>query len=269
MKKHFLILTLPLIFLACNNHAGSHAETKDSLQQLLQSLRDSIKKYPDDTLLKYNLVLVLENTGRYKEAVAALDSMNITKTDSANLKVYFNYLFKRSQLLEMAGDTANAIKTLELFVIPGELTEAGKRLAFLYAETKNPKTIFICDAMNRSDASGKDPEPDYMKGVYYYNINDYNKAIEQFNSCISKDYTFLDAYMEKGRIFYKQSKFKEAIEVYDMAIKVSNTFADAFYWKAKCQEALGQKEEAKLNYQRAYALDNTLTEAKEAAGKLK
>jgi tetratricopeptide (TPR) repeat protein len=269
MKKHFLTLTLPLIFLACNNHAVSHADAKDSLEQWLQSLRDSIKKYPTDTLLKYNLAMALENLGRYKEAVAALDSMNFTKTDSANLKIYFNYLFKRSQLLQMAGDTASAIKTLELFVIPGELTEAGKQLAFLYAETKNPKTISICDAMNRSDASGKDPEPDYMKGVYFYNISEYDKAIQQFNSCISRDYTFLDAYMEKGRILFRQAKFIEAIEVYDLAIKVSGTFADAFYWKARCQEALGQKEDAKLNYQRAYALDNTLTEAKEAAAKLK
>ena len=75
--------------------------------------------------------------------------------------------------------------------------------------------------------------------------------------------------MEKGRILFRQAKFKEAIEVYDLAIKVSGTFADAYYWKARCQEALGQKEDAKLNYQRAYALDNTLTEAKEAAAKLK
>ena len=90
-----------------------------------------------------------------------------------------------------------------------------------------------------------------------------------FNSCIKKDYTFLDAYMEKGRILYKQSKYKEAMEVYDIAIKVSNSFADAHLWKGKCQEALGQKEEAKISYQRAYAFDKTLTEAKEAADRIK
>ena len=185
------------------------------------------------------------------------------------MKVYFDYLFKRAELLVLAGDTANAIKTLEFFVIPGELTEAGLQLANLYAETKNPKTISICDSMNKNDESKRDPNPDYLKGVYYYNIGDYENALKQFNSCIKKDYTFLDAYMEKGRIFYKQNKCDEAIKVYDLAITVSNSFADAHFWKAKCQEALGKKEDAKISYQRAYAFDKTLTEAKEAADRIK
>jgi tetratricopeptide (TPR) repeat protein len=194
--------------------------------------------------------------------------MNITWGDSANMKVYFDYLFKRAELLVLAGDTASAIKTLEFFVIPGELTEAGLQLANLYAETKNPKTISICDSMNKNDESKRDPNPDYLKGVYYYNIDDYENALRQFNSCIKKDYTFLDAYMEKGRILYKQNKCDEAMKVYDLAIAVSNRFADAHFWKAKCQEALGHKDDAKISYQRAYAFDKTLTEAKDAADRI-
>lgn len=270
MKNLLVLLVLVTILLfACNNNSNSAQQTQDSLQQLLQSFRDSLKKYPTDTLLKYNLVLTLQDAGRYKEAVNVLDSMNISMGDSTQMKVYFDYLFKRSELLLLAGDTANAIKTLEFFIIPGELTEAGLQLANLYAETKNPKTIAFCDLMNKNDEGKRDPNPDYLKGVYYYNINDYSKALDLFNSCIKKDYTFLDAYMEKGRILYKQSKFKEAMDVYDIAIKVSNSFADAHLWKGKCQEALGQKEEAKISYQRAYAFDKTLTEAKEAADRIK
>jgi len=272
MKNLLAFLVLLTILFACNNngtHVTNEQQTQDSLQRLLQSFRDSLKKYPTDTLLKYNLVLTLQEAGRYKEAVNVLDSMNITMGDSTQMKVYFDYLLKRSELLVLAGDTANAIKTLEFFIIPGELTEAGKHLAFLYAETKNPKAIAICDSMNKYDEGKRDPEPDYFKGVYYSNLGDHAKALEQFNSCIKKDYTFLDAYMEKGNILYKQSKFKEAIEVFDMAIKVSNSFADAHLWKGKCQEALGQKEDARISYQRAYAFDKTLTEAKEAADRIK
>jgi len=270
MKNLLALSVLVTVLFACNNNSSNSAQqTQDSLQQLLQSYRDSLKKYPTDTLLKYNLVLTLQEARRYKEAVNVLDSMNITMGDSAQTKVYFDYLFKRSELLVLGGDTANAIKTLEFFIIPGELTEAGLQLANLYAETRNPKTIAFCDSMNKNDEGKRDPNPDYLKGVYYYNIDDYSKALEMFNSCIKKDYTFLDAYMEKGRILYKQSKFKEAMEVYDIAIKVSNSFADAHLWKGKCQEALGQKEEAKISYQRAFAFDKTLTEAKEAADRIK
>ena len=271
MKNLIVLFSLVQISFACSNnndHVSGSQQTQDSLQRLLRDLRDSLKKNPNDTLAKYNLVLTLQEAGRYKEAVNVLDSMNIQMGDSTQMKIYVSYLFKRSELLTLAGDTANAIKTLEFFVIPGELTEAGLQLANLYAESRNPKALSICDSMNKYDESKKDPNPDYLKGVYYYNINDYDKALEQFNSCIRKDYTFLDAYMEKGRILYKQSKFKEALEAYDMAIKVSNTFADAHFWKGKCQEALGQKAEAKISYQRAYAFDKELTEAKEAAERI-
>jgi tetratricopeptide (TPR) repeat protein len=269
MKKLLALVFVTAFLFACNNNSVKTVETQDSVQQLLTSFRDSIKKYPNDTTLKYSLVLTLQDAGRYKEAVNVLDSMDIKMGDSTQMKFFLDYLYKRAELLILAGDTAKAIKTLEFFVIPGELTESGLQLANLYAETKNPKTIAICDAMNKNDESKKDPNPDYLKGVYYYNINDYDKAIELFNSCIRKDYTFLDAYMEKGRILYKQAKYKEAEDVYDIVITVSNRFADAHYWKGKCQEALGQKEEAKLSYQRAYAFDKELTEAKEAADRIK
>jgi len=272
MKNLVAFLVLLMISFACNNDGTqltSEQQTQDSLQRLAQVYRDSLKIHPTDTLLKYNLVLTLQEAGRYKEAVNVLDSMNIGMGDSTQMKVYFDYLFKRSELLVLAGDTADAIKTLEFFVIPGELTEAGLQLANLYAETKNPKTIAFCDSMNKNDESNKDPNPDYLKGVYYYNLGDHTKALELFNSCIKKDYTFLDAYMEKGNILYKQSKFKEAMQVYDMAIKVSNSYADAHFWKGKCQEALGLKEEAKISYQRAYAFDKSLTEAKKAADRIK
>jgi len=270
MKNLIVLFSLATTLFACNNNSpGAEIQTKDSLQELLQSFRDSIKKYPNDTLLRYNLVLTLQEAGQYREAISALDSMNLTWGDSASMKIYFNSLFKRAELLVLAGDTANAIKTLEFFVIPGELTEAGLQLANLYAETKNPKTISICDSMIKNDEGKRDPTPDYMKGVYYYNIGDYENALKQFNSSLRKDYTFLDAYMEKGRILYKQNKFDEAIKVYDLAITVSNSFADAHLWKGKCQEALGKKEDAKISYQRAWAFDKTLTEAKEAADRIK
>lgn len=268
MKNLFIGFVVSIITFSCNNSPEPAAQTTDSLQQLLQSIRDSIAKYPDDPKPKYNLSIVLQDAGKYKEAVLTLDSMNVSKGDSTDLRLYFDYLFKRSELLELAGDTTEAIKTLELFVMPGEITQAGFRLANLYADTKNPKTVLFCDAMNKNDTSGRDPHPSYFKGIYYYNIGEQGKALLQFDECIRKDYNFTDAYLEKGIIFYKQKKYNDALKTFDLALKVSNSYSDAFFWKAKCQEAIGQNQDAKLNYRRAYGLDKTLIEAKEKADKL-
>jgi tetratricopeptide (TPR) repeat protein len=264
MKNNLCLLALVFLLIACNSGTDPATVNDDAVTKKISAIRDSIKKYPGDTLLKYGLVAMLQENKRYREAIAVLDSINIVK-DSAHLKTYISYLYKRAQLLQFAGDTIEAIKTLEMYVIPGELTESGMRLAYLFAETKNRKAILYGDAMIKNDISGMDPNPDYIKGVYYANTGQTDSAILHFDACIQKDYTFLDAHMEKGRILYNTKKYPDAIQVYDLAIKVSSTFADAFYWKAKCQEAIGQKTEAKENYLKAYSLDNTMTEAKEAA----
>ncbi|HEY1870178.1 MAG TPA: tetratricopeptide repeat protein, partial [Chitinophagaceae bacterium] len=112
-------------------------------------------------------------------------------------------------------------------------------------------------------------EPYYFKGVYYSNINDKANALNYFNKAIEFDYTFLDAYMDKGRILFDQKKFKDAASVFQLTLKISATYADAYYWLGKCQEAIGQKEDARSNYLRAYGLDKTLTEAKDAADRIK
>lgn len=268
MKNYLFGIVLSFSIFSCNNSAVHSEQTSDSLEQLLHSIRDSIIKYPDNPRPKYNLAIVLQDAGRYKEAVLALDSMNVSKGDTTDLRLYFDYLFKRSELLELAGDSSEAIKTLELFVAPGELTQAGIRLANLYAETNDPKTIFFTDEMKKNDSSGNDPHPAYFKGIYYYNSGELDKALFQFDECIRKDYNFMEAYLEKGIILYKQKKYNEAIKTFDLALKVSSAFSDAYFWKAKSQEAIGQLQDAKLNYQRAYGLDKTLTEAKERADRI-
>ena len=78
MKNLLALSVLITIVFACNNNSSNSAQqTQDSLQRLAQSYRDSLKIHPTDTLLKYNLVLTLQEAGRYKEAVNVLDSMNI------------------------------------------------------------------------------------------------------------------------------------------------------------------------------------------------
>lgn len=269
MKNHLsLFFSILLLVYSCNSTSKSSEKTADTLQQLLAPLRDSIKKYPEDPRLKFQLALAIKDAGKYRESLSILDSMNLQARDTVDAHLYFNYMFQRSELLVLTGDTSKAIKALEQIVLPGELTQASLNLANLYAETNHPKTIPFCDAILKFDSAGNVPEPNYFKAIYYYNTGAYDKALKELDESLRKDYNFLDAYMEKGRILYNQKKYNEAISVYNLALSVSNTFADAYYWKGKCQEALGQNAEAKKNYQRAYGLDKTLTEAREAAEKL-
>ncbi|HEY5772701.1 MAG TPA: hypothetical protein VIS75_08730, partial [Chitinophagaceae bacterium] len=71
MKNLLTLCSFLTIAFACSNNdnTSSSQQTQDSLQRLAQDYRDSLKIHPTDTLLKYNLVLTLQEAGRYKEAV--------------------------------------------------------------------------------------------------------------------------------------------------------------------------------------------------------
>ena len=258
---------ISVLLVACNSNSTTETKTTDTLQQLVNKIRDSIARYPDEPRLRYNLAIVYKNAEQYQQALAVLDSLPISRSDSSDPFLYFNTMFQKADIYEQLSDTIKAIQTYEEFVQPGELTIAGFNLARLYAETKNPKTLSIVDSMLRYDELSA-PEPDYFRGIYYFNTGDFAKAAAAFDESIKKDYTFLDAHLEKGISYYKMKKYAEAISAFDIALQVSNTFADAYYWKGRAQEALGDRIEAKKNYERAFGLDKTFIDAKNAADTL-
>lgn len=226
-------------------------------------LKDALKELPQSIPLQLNLVQVYANKQQTDEALAACN--NLIEQQPKHVGA----LMIKSDLLEAKKDSTGSLKTLEqaYFLAPFN-EDLCYNLAFKYAQSKNPRTLILCDSLLRNDSSERKAEPYYFKAVYYSNINDRAKALDHFNKAIQSDYTFLDAYMDKGRILYEQKKYNDAVKVFRLALRVSSSYADAYYWLGRCQEAQGEKDEAKLNYQRAYGLDKSFTEAKEAADKL-
>ena len=209
------------------------------------------------------LVNALDSLGKYDAALAQVDSM--IKRDSLNNGLWF----AKGQLYESLKDTAGAISSYEKAVSIYASVESQLSLANLLAETKNKRSLAICNAVQRV-AMDKETEAhcDFIAGVYYARIGEGAKALSLFDRCINNNYTYMEAYMEKGFIFYDQKKHKEAIEVFDRAITINNQYADAYYWKAKTYEASGDKQEAITNYQRSLGLDKTLKEARVALKRL-
>ena len=230
----------------------------------IRFLKEALQKIPSSLFFKLNLAQGYINQNKLDEA------LKITNDILESAPTLINALMIKSDLLEKTNNKPEALKTLEkAYELAPFDVELSYELAFKYAESKNPKALALCDSLLRMDSSGSHAEPYYIKGTYYANSGDQEKALHFFNQAIQHDYYFLDAYLEKGRILFEQRKFPEALKVFQLAATIKPAFGDAYYWMGKCQEQLNQKEEAKLNYQRAYGLDNTLTEAKIAAERLK
>jgi tetratricopeptide (TPR) repeat protein len=232
----------------------------DKPDSAISFLKDAVQQFPGSADLKINLAQAYFNKKQTDEALKINEA--VLSADPASIDA----LLQRSDLLEEKKDTAAVIQTLERArAIAGEDKEVVYRLAFQYAQSGNKKVFSLCDSLIRADSAEKHGEPYYFKGIYFNTINDKVSAVAQLNDAILNDYTFLDAYMEKGRILYEQKKYTDAVAVYNLALKISNSYADTYLGLARCQEALGQKEAAKLNYLRAWGLDKSLTEAKQAA----
>ena len=227
-------------------------------RQAIALLKECIKKFPDNSEFARRLSEAYLQSGQPGEALKQYDLL--LSKDPEN----FEALYERGRILAELRDTANAIASLERAYMLQPLQIYGIALANLYAETRNPKVIALCDDLISRDLEQQATEPIYLKGIYYANTRQYAAALQQFELCIRRDWKFTEAYIEKGIILYEEKQYDEALKTFSMATTVSNTYPDAYYWVGRCYEAKGNKQDAAENYYKALALDRDFDQAKDA-----
>lgn len=225
-------------------------------------LNEALSELPQSYLLRMSLARSYDALNKTDEALRVCTQILQAIPDQADVLVL------QSELLGKKGDTLASIASLEKACLLVPNFNLAFRLAEKYAESKNPKTISLCDSLIKRDSLAQYAEPYYFKGIYYANTNNKIKALQLFDETIKHGYNFLNAYIEKGRILLDQKKTVEAYRVFNLANTIKPAFPDAYYWMGVCQEQLKQTDEALLNYEKAYQLDKTFTEAKEAAERL-
>ncbi|MBL0146862.1 MAG: tetratricopeptide repeat protein [Chitinophagaceae bacterium] len=225
-------------------------------------MKDAIAKYPDSVLLKQTLIQYYEDNGNYDVALAETD--NYLKKDSTNI----DFLDKKAQLHLLKGDTLSTIKCLEkivdIFPEPAFIISLGA----IYAESKNPKALQIADALLIGNKANADKEAIFIKGLYYSSIGEKNKALNYFDECLKLDYTYMDAYLEKGAALYDLKKYNDALLVFNRAVTIENGYDIGHYWMGKCFEKLNKPTEAIESYKTALLYNKDLIEARDALGKL-
>lgn len=263
MKIRITLIIVSVVIFSCRQNDTNEKTGNAAQPQLIDKLITGIRKYPDSTGLRMALINSYDSMKMYREAISQTDSL--IKRDSLNSGLWFT----KAQLEEDNKDTAAAIDSYmkALNIYPS--IEAKLHLANLFAETKNPKALLICENVHKSGIGREtDAHCNFIAGIYYARTDAAKQALQFFDRAINDNYTLMEAYMEKGFIFYASKNYREALKVFETAITVNNTYADAYYWKAKCEEALGNKEDALLDYQRSLGFDKELKEAAEAIERL-
>jgi len=266
--KGVLTSSFFLLFItACNNNSTvKNLPVTDTLagNPQISELETKLSKEPQSDSLREGLVQQLVQNNQYDKALEQVELLLKKEPNSPA------YLFMKADALEKKGDTSNAISYYQQAIsAAGLFTEAQLRLASLYAETGNKMAVKLCDMLLKQPTALKmRSDILFVKAAYYSKIKDISKAIGIYDQLIREDYTYLEAYIEKGLIYYDLGKFAEAHKLFERSTNISNKFADGYFWMAKTEEKMNKSKEAIDNYKRSLALDQSITEAKDALKRL-
>ena len=251
LTHYFLfVIILNCLITACNSDTGHSAEKQTTDSTFINT--------PMSDSARLALIEKLAGANNYQACIPHIDWL-LKKDSTLPL-----YLYIKADALENTGDTANAIAHyIRANENAGFFLQASMRLLNLYAETGHPATLSLADTLLTHPETEKiHSDILLMKGIYYHNTNHRKDAEKIYNMIIQQDYTFLQAYVEKGLLYYDDKEYKKAMEVFELSTIVKNDFADGYFWQGKTYLKMNQPEEAILHFKKSLALDPSLAEAR-------
>lgn len=261
MKKALLFIFAAELFVwACNGNNNGDVK-KDTpaggeLPKEAIDLYKAIKANPDSGTYRLQLAYMLDSINQAGLAIQQMDT--IVMKDSTSDRLWSI----RGHIAEDAKDTMKAMesyaKSLRINEAPGVMLS----LANLYAEKKNPRALLITSRI-KDLSLGKeyDANSAFIAGIYYARTGDKNAALQKFDESIANNYTFMEAYIEKGMVYFDNKQYPEALKVFKFASTVNNLYADAYYYQARCYEMTGNKDSAVMRFKQSLGLDKNLAEA--------
>ncbi|MEP6466129.1 MAG: tetratricopeptide repeat protein [Parafilimonas sp.] len=244
---------------SCNNNENAinkKDSAKNAMMPLVNSMQKRLQQFPDSTGLRLQYAFALDSVKMYKEALVQMD--RLVANDTSN----YGLLYTQGQIAEDAGDTTLALKSYSHAAALYESPDVLLALANLYAEMKNDRAILLCSRV-KALGLGRDKDADcaFITGVYYARLHKGDDAIKYFNECIRNNYTYMDAYIEKGLVYFDEQQYQKALDVFQFASTVNNLYADAYYYMARCYEMMNKKDSAVLRFKQSLQLDPTMDEA--------
>lgn len=264
--KTWIAAFLFIFLMACHSEPKNtvpDALNKEEMPAPIQQLFGKLDQHPDSVGLRLQLVDALDSLGAYQQAMGQMDSL--IKKDSLNYGLWY----RKAQLQENTHDTTGALKSYRYAIRIYPAPDAMLAAANLLAEKKDTLALAICRQVDLL-RMGREytAHTSFISGIYYARTGNHQKAVNAFNTCIANNFSYTEAYMEKGFLLYDTKKIPDALQVFKTLSRVKNTYPDAYYWMGKCYESLNNKTEAISNYQKALTLDPKLKEADAALKRL-
>lgn len=267
-KKYVWLLFIVLF--SCKDKDGESQQgsgvsiTNEATEKKLKedSLISQIKKFPDSSLNKENLIQFYRENNELKKALA--ETQKEIDQDSSNAR----WWKIKATLHYENGDTVASIKAFEKAIALYPAINDIISLGLIYGQTANKKALEVADYVLSSQYINYEKDAWYIKGLYYTYSNNKPEAIRMFDKTIGLSHTFMDAYREKAIALYDLQKYKEAADVLIKATTIQNSFDEGYFYLGKCYEKINKKESAIESYQKALLYAPDFTEAEEALKRL-
>ncbi len=214
------------------------------LQKTIQSLEKAISLDAENTeayLKMAEMSLVVRD---YKKTLAYIDK--VLKIDELESKAYL----LRGVVMIENGDTLRGVRNFQKAIdVNQDYFEAHLQLGILYADKKNDLAIdYFNNALNIMPGN---IDVMYFLAMYYQDTENFEKAIQTYNSILDIDPGFFIAYYNIGYInLVHNNDFPAAIEYFSKTIELNPDYAEAYYNRGFAYELLKDVENSRKDYQK-------------------
>jgi tetratricopeptide (TPR) repeat protein len=256
-------------FILCTTFIFSCGEGKISEKNALarnptDSLPELAKQYPDSIQLQLLLQEAIYNSGDTLQALNNLQQLSKKFPSNQELSNAVAVIHLQK------GDTASAIASLlQSLATNQNQPNIEFELAFLEAAQKNRSALQIADRMiTRYSERDVQAKGHFVKGIYFANVSQPKQAIQELDSAIIKNFTLIDAYIEKGILQLEMGEASNTISTLSKAIALDKNNADILFWLGKAYQEKKEFDQALLYFSETIKIDPTNQAAKQAIEQL-
>ena len=232
--------SLPSLDLIERGMAYKQGQT-DSRKAAMQTMIDGIAADINRLFSDY------PNEGRrqYQGLNDLINRLNNTQQDITQDNVY-------NPMVSMANDFKRNVYRAYKEIAQGTSQTAGKAgrttekattptWEYVTSLVKDKKYSDAIDQLNTLIASVADNEPylEYRAWIYSYRIRNFEKAIQDYTTCIQMRPDSSKLYYQRGVILERTKQYIEAVKDLTTCIQYDNHNLDAYFSRAVCKSSLG------------------------------
>ena len=117
------------------------------------------------------------------------------------------------------------------------------------------------DKIVKRDAKKNLAKVYYNRGLYFYNLKQFERAIMDFGKSLELNPNDVDAYFIRGNAYYKIKEYGRVIEDYNGGIELVPNLASSYNNRGLAYHGKGENDKAIKDYEKAIELNPNLAEA--------